>query len=178
VARLLGPFLDQARAFASDAKPTVADLRVALRRRGRANDLTDFVSSVPALRRVALDTERRSISPGGRTVDLGETRGAFPATVTALRDATPVIGFARPYTTDFLGWLDDFSTTGGMFDALGATGRGFISLAENFHGGPPSQGQHHRCPGGGDLPAPDGSNVFSEAQQAEFKCKEEDRAVR
>ena len=68
-----------------------------------------------------------------------------------------MIAFGRPYTTDFLGWLDDFSTTGGFYDALGASTRVFISVAENTTGGPPKREQFRRCPGGADVPARDGS---------------------
>ena len=34
-----------------------------------------------------------------------------------------MIALGRPYTPDFFGWFDDFSTTGGGFDALGALAR-------------------------------------------------------
>ena len=89
-----------------------------------------------------------------------------------------MIGFGRPYTTDFLGWLDDFSTTGGFYDALGASTRVFISLAENTTGGPPKREQFRRCPGGADVPARDGSNVLSAEEQKALNCTESDRAIR
>ncbi|MGH2823409.1 MAG: hypothetical protein ACRDLY_10395, partial [Thermoleophilaceae bacterium] len=82
----------------------------------------------------------------------------------------------RAYTTDFLGWADDFSTTGGGFDALGAMGRGHISLAENL-GGPIRKYQYKRCPGGAEAPAADGSNVWSGERMAELQCEESARAV-
>ena len=81
----------------------------------------------------------RSHAPGGRAVSVGETRGAFPETADALKAGAPEIGFARPYTTDFLGWFDDFSTTGGGFDALGATARGFITVLRHAASGPDRQ---------------------------------------
>ncbi len=37
--------------------------------------------------------------------------------------------------------------------------------------------QHKRCPGAAEAPAPDGSNVFSEEEQEELDCLEEDRAT-
>jgi hypothetical protein len=86
------------------------------------------------------------------------------------------IGFARPYTPDFLGWFDDFSTTGGGFDALGTMGRGHISFAENL-GGPIRKYQYKRCPGAAEAPAADGSNVWSEEQMAEWQCEESARAT-
>ena len=97
---------------------------------------------------------------------MGETRGAFPETVEALEGGAREIGFARPYTTDFLGWFDDFSTTGGGFDALGATARGFITLAPILHPNTIATKQYRRCPGAAEAPVPDGSNVFSEEEQA------------
>jgi phospholipid/cholesterol/gamma-HCH transport system substrate-binding protein len=182
VARRLTPFLAQARGFAADAEPTVRDLRLTVRRSGRSNDLVDFVNSVPPLADIAVETKRRTLDPGNRPVGLGETQGAFPETVEAFDGATPVIGFARPYTTDFFGWFDDFSTSGGFFDALGAIGRGEVSLSENLPpplglGQPPNTGQFKKCPGGADLPAPDGSNVLSEEEQAALGCEESARSV-
>jgi phospholipid/cholesterol/gamma-HCH transport system substrate-binding protein len=177
VAKQLGPFLSQARAFAADAEPTVRDLSVTIRRRGQGNDLIDLLHSLPPLARIATETRRRSFAPGGRRFDVGETLGAFPETVDALRGGAREIGFARPYTTDFLGWFDDFSTTGGGFDALGATARGFITLSPTLNPGSIATKQYRRCPGSAEAPLPDGSNVFSEEEQEELGCTEAHRAV-
>jgi phospholipid/cholesterol/gamma-HCH transport system substrate-binding protein len=166
-ARQLGPFLNEARAFASDAKPTVRDLRKTVRRSGRSNDLIDLVNSVPPLADIAVDPAKRN----GKT-----RRGAFPESVDAFKGGAPIIAQARPYSTDFLGWLDDFSTTGGGFDALGAYARGHLSFAENL-GGPIKAKQYHRCPGASEEAASDGSNVLSAADQKTLDCKESDRAV-
>lgn len=38
-------------------------------------------------------------------------------------------------------------------------------------------GQYFRCPGSGEAPAPDGSNVLSAAEQRKVDCKDEDRSV-
>ncbi len=128
---------------------------------------------------------------GGHRVDLGVVRGAFPEISAGARRAALTIGFARPYTTDFLGWFDDFSTTGAGFDALGSTARGQLYLSETlpvdpisgvFHPGPVRQGQFRRCPGASEYPAADGSNVWTEAEQlaewGEVQCENaEDRAV-
>jgi len=178
-AKLLGPFLGEARAFAADAEPAVADLRTAVRRRGRDNDLIDLTKTLVPLARIAVDTRERSIDPGGVAVAVGETRGALQESVDAFLAAAPVIGLARSYTPDFVGWLDDFSTTGGGFDALGAYARGHIDFSESIPlpGQPVKQGQHKRCPGGGDAVAADGSNVLSEALQDELDCEESHRAV-
>jgi phospholipid/cholesterol/gamma-HCH transport system substrate-binding protein len=177
VAKRLGPFLSQARAFAADAEPTVRDLSLTIRRRGRANDVIDLLRSFPPLARIATETRRRSFAPGGRAFDVGETRGAFQETVDALEGGARETGFARPYTTDFLGWFDDFSTPGGGFDALGATARGFITLAPILHPNTIATKQYRRCPGAAEAPVPDGSNVFSAEEQAQLGCTEAHRAV-
>ena len=91
------------------------------------------------------------------------------------------ISFARPYTTDFLGWFDDFSTTGGGFDALGAYARGH---AHDRPVGPlhePTRrarsSQYKRCPGAAEAPPTDGSNVLQREERERLDCDEADRAV-
>jgi phospholipid/cholesterol/gamma-HCH transport system substrate-binding protein len=176
VAKRLGPFLTQARAFAADAEPTVRDLSRTVRRRGPANDLINLLDSFPPLADIAVATKRRTASPGGRPVDVGVTDGAFQETVEAFKKGAPEIALGRAYTTDFLGWADDFSTTGGGFDALGAMGRGHLSFAEN-HGGPIREHQYRRCPGAAEAPAADGSNVWSQERMDELQCEESARAT-
>jgi phospholipid/cholesterol/gamma-HCH transport system substrate-binding protein len=175
VAKRLGPFLSEARAFAADAEPAVRDLSRTVRRGGPANDLINLLDAFPPLADIAVVRKRRSVAPGGRRVSVGVTDGAFQETVEAFEAGAPEIGLGRAYTTDFLGWADDFSTTGGGFDALGTMGRGHISLAENF-GGPIRKYQYKRCPGGAEVRAADGSNVWSEEQMAEWQCDEAARA--
>jgi phospholipid/cholesterol/gamma-HCH transport system substrate-binding protein len=177
VAKRLQPFLSQARAFAADAEPTVRDLSVTIRKRGGANDLINLLHSFPPLADIATVKKQRSYAPGGHPVDVGETRGAFQETVDALRGGSKEIGFARPYTTDFLGWFDDFSTTGGGFDALGATARGFITMSPFLHKDSVATKQYKRCPGAAEAPAKDGSNVLSEAERQAVDCDESDRGT-
>jgi phospholipid/cholesterol/gamma-HCH transport system substrate-binding protein len=174
----LRPVFSETRGLAAGARPTLRDLRLALSRRGRHNDLLELLGDTPALDEIATTTRTRTVAPGRRKVNVGTTPGAFPQAARALKDATPVISLARPYTTDFLGWLDDFSTTGGFYDALGASTRVFISLQENVTGGPPKREQFHRCPGAAEVPAKDGSNVLSAAEQQRLGCTEADRAIR
>ena len=185
-ARALGPFLNEAREFAGDAEPAVRDLSLTIRRRGKNNDLIEFLKTVPPLADIAVESKNRSISPGGHAVSVGDTRGSFQESVEALRQGAPEIALARPYGNDFVGWLDDFSTTGGGFDATGAMGRGFISFAEVFgienglpvlNGGPLRQKQYKRCPGSAEEAAPDGSNVLSQAERDALQCEESARAV-
>jgi phospholipid/cholesterol/gamma-HCH transport system substrate-binding protein len=168
VAKKLSPFLSQARGFARDARPTVRDLSVTIKRRGRDNDLIELVRSVPPLADVAVETKRRN----GK-----DRQGAFPETVTAFKKAAPIIAFSRPYTTDFLGWLDDFSTTGGGFDALGGQARAQINLSELIPGQRTRKGQFRRCPGGSEAPASDGSNVLPQDERDFLGCRESDRSV-
>jgi phospholipid/cholesterol/gamma-HCH transport system substrate-binding protein len=177
VAKRLGPFLSQARAFAADAEPTVRDLSLTIRKRGRANDLVNLVRSFPPLNQIATVTKNRTYAPGGSRHSVGETRGAFQESVDALKGGTREIAFARPYTTDFLGWFDDFSTTGGGFDALGATARGFISMSELLHKDSLAYKQYKRCPGAAEAPAEDGSNVLSAEEQERLDCDESDRGT-
>jgi phospholipid/cholesterol/gamma-HCH transport system substrate-binding protein len=183
VAKRLGPFLAQARAFAHDAKPTVRDLSVTIKRKGPANDLINLITSVPSLADIALVQKNRTVSPGGKPVSVGNTRGAFPETVDAFKGGAKEIGFARPYTPDFLGWFDDFSTTGGGFDALGAYARGQISFEESIFNKLPGlasvrTGEYKNCPGSAEAPAADGSNVLSADEQKALNCSNSDRSMR
>ena len=105
-----------------------------------------------------------------------ERRGAFPETAAALRAAAPTIAFGRPYTPDFVGWLDDFSTTGG-YDAVGGYSRAWINLSELLYGPGPKTGQFRRCPGANEEPAADGSNVLTAAEAAVLECDPSQRSV-
>jgi phospholipid/cholesterol/gamma-HCH transport system substrate-binding protein len=165
--RRLGPFLDDARAFAGDAEPTIRDLSLTIRRRGDAHDLIELMQSFPALSRAALDPRR---------VNGAVRPGAFPEAEEALIDSSETFALLRPYTPDLVGWFEDFSGTG-AYDAAGGFSRSQLNLTEILYGPEPLGGQFRRCPGAGDAPASDGSNVFSAAEQAELECEESDRAV-
>ena len=191
VARQLGPVLAEARGLAADGRPTVKNLSRIVRRKGKANDLTDLVKTSKPLAEAALDTKERSVSPGGRSVSLGRKRGAFPEAIDALEDSTPIIRFGRPYTPDLVGWFDDFSNRG-AYDALGGVSRvqvyfnattpqtglpiNLTDRPENFRQFA-KIGQFRRCPGASEGPAPDGSNVLSAEEQQELDCLESDRAT-
>jgi phospholipid/cholesterol/gamma-HCH transport system substrate-binding protein len=167
VARRLGPFLHQARAFASDGRPTIRDLSRTISRPGSTNDLIELIDSFPPLSNVALDNQ---------TVNGASRRGAFPETTAALTAAAPTIALARPYTPDFVGWLDDFSTTG-AYDALGGFSRAWINLSELLYGPGPKTHQFRRCPGANEMPAADGSNVLSAPEAAALHCDPSQRPV-
>jgi len=168
VAKRLQPFLAEARGFAADAKPTVRDLSATIRRGGPSNDLIDFANSFPPLARTALQA---------RQIHGARREGAFPETVKALNGAAPEIAFGRPYTPDFVGWMDDFSTSG-AYDALGGFSRAGVYFDEGLAGGEPvKKGQFKRCPGGAEVVASDGSNALSASEQAALDCRDSDRGA-
>jgi phospholipid/cholesterol/gamma-HCH transport system substrate-binding protein len=179
VARRLEPFLSQARAFAAGAKPTIRDLSKTIRRPGRRNDLIELLRSVPPLADITVEEHPRFPAPGRRRVAVGNKRGAFPESVDAFRGGAREIAVARPYTTDLMGWFDDFSTTGGGFDALGATARFHPHFSEHIPVpfNPVRKGQFKRCPGSAEAPADDGSNVLSAEEMAFLQCEESARAT-
>ena len=85
VAKRLQPFLSQARAFAADAEPTVRDLQHHDPRAGRRQRPDRPAALLPAARRHRHGRRKqRDYAPGGRAVDVGETRGAFQESADAL----------------------------------------------------------------------------------------------
>jgi phospholipid/cholesterol/gamma-HCH transport system substrate-binding protein len=193
VAKKLGPFLNELRPLANDARPTVRDLSRIVYQPGADNDLNDLQHTFPPLKSVALDTKTRSIDFGTGPKNVGKVRGAFPETAEALTDSAPLIGFGRPYTVDFDGWADDFSTTGSYdalggfsrtfnvfnaFDALGNTAS-FVPLDQRFVNlqNTVRANQFKRCPGASEEAAPDGSNVWSADEMKAMDCEESARAT-
>jgi phospholipid/cholesterol/gamma-HCH transport system substrate-binding protein len=215
VAPKLNRLLTQLQPLARDAVPTVHDLSRIVHQPGPNNDLYDLEQSLPPLTSEALDTKRRSINfsqkinpptapnpfaAGGTSV--GNVRGAFPEIAQALTDSAPVVAESRPYTTELLGWFDDFSTSG-TYDAAGGSSRGLVVInAEDAFGsaaGPSGSlpgplgillkdrlsdllvntrtNQTNRCPGADEAPAPDGSNVLSAQMQQQLDCSESGRSV-
>jgi phospholipid/cholesterol/gamma-HCH transport system substrate-binding protein len=194
VAKKLQPFLAQLRPLARDARPTVRDLSRIVYKPGPNNDLNDLQHTFPALKSAALDTKSRSIDLGTGAKSVGNVRGSFPESTQALTDSAPIIGFGRPYTVDFNGWADDFSTTG-SYDALGGFSRTFnvfnaisavpnnaptfVPLTSRFANLTQTirADQFKRCPGASEEPAPDGLNVWSQADMATMDCLESARAT-
>ena len=196
VAQRLQPYLRELRPFARDARPTVRDLSAIVRSPGKDNDLLELQRTYPALADITTVTKRRSMDYGTGARDVGVTRGAFPELASALAGSTPIVAHGRPYTPDFVGWMDDFSHTGG-YDANGSFSR-TQTLLNAFS---PSDGsgaggaliplvdradvlknftrvqQVKRCPGASEEPASDRSNVFSEEERRELDCEESHRAT-
>jgi phospholipid/cholesterol/gamma-HCH transport system substrate-binding protein len=189
VAKKLLPFLRELRPLARDARPTVRDLSRIVFQPGPNNDLNDLQHTFPPLKSAALDTKRRSIDFGTGPVNVGTVRGSFPESSQALRGSAPIIAFSRPYTVDFDGWADDFSTTG-SYDAIGGFARaftvfnafdlsGFVPLTDRLarFQSAARTGQYKRCPGASEEPAADRSNVFSAADMHTLDCLESARAT-
>jgi phospholipid/cholesterol/gamma-HCH transport system substrate-binding protein len=192
VAPKLNQLLLQLRPFANDARPTVRDLSRIVFQPGKDNDLYDLQQTFPPVAQAALDTQTRRPNFGGGPKSVGRVRGAFPEMTDALRDSAPIIGFGRPYTPDLMGWFDDFSTTG-LVDAGGNVSRAFtVFNAFTFTGPTPGiiplserlatitslgrSNQYKRCPGGAEVRAADGSNVYTPEQQQQMECTESARA--
>jgi phospholipid/cholesterol/gamma-HCH transport system substrate-binding protein len=189
----LDRLVDELRPFANDAVPVVRNLSALTRSKGADNDLLELNRTYPPLADIAVDTLPRTIDFGGGSIDLGERRGAFPELTQALRDSAPIIAHGRPYTVDFLGWMDDFSHTGN-YDALGSFSRAQtyfntftvsnnvpLPLDPTDRGNNFKQlaqvGEFKRCPGAAEEAAPDKSNVWSEAEQKLLDCVEAHRAT-
>jgi phospholipid/cholesterol/gamma-HCH transport system substrate-binding protein len=155
VAPKLAPFFRELRPLVRDSRPTIHDLRVLIRRNGADNDLIDLLHKTPGLEQAA--------------------KPAFANTTKALRRSTPVLGFIRPYTADFVGWFRDFGQGAGNYDANGHYARiqpifNSFSFTDNPAGGvltPRPQGSnpftglttgnYKRCPGAASQPNADGS---------------------
>ena len=195
VAKKLRPYLAELRPFAREAVPTVRRLSDLARFPGPRNDLFELQRTYPPLADITLNTKRRSMNYGTGSRSVGETRGAFPELVDAFKASTPILAHQRPYTPDFVGWMDDFSHTG-SYDALGSWSKAQLYVnAFSFEDGlptgdliPPAQRgqvfkdianlrQVKRCPGAAEEAQPDGSNVYSEEQQRELDCVEDHRAT-
>ena len=131
VAKKLKPFVRRLRGFAHDAVPTVKNLDHIVRRKGKANDLTE-------LTRLQVPLAEIGVGPVNRN---GASRqGALPESAQALTDSLDELRFFRPYITTegISGWFDDFSHSG-FPDAIGAIGRisttlNAFSLSTNLFG--------------------------------------------
>jgi phospholipid/cholesterol/gamma-HCH transport system substrate-binding protein len=168
VADKLGPFVNELRNFAVDARPAVRDVSATVRRKGANNDLVELLRKQPALDKIATQTAQRN----------GKDRpGALPEAIKALEGVTPQLAFLRPYSPDLVGWFDDFSTSG-AYDAMGSFSRAALEL-NGFSLGPllnllpvPPElrnallsagvktGRNNRCPGANERgavykPSPD-----------------------
>ena len=182
VAKKLRPYTAELRRLVQDAEPTIRDLAGVIRRTGRSNDLVEVARLTPRLRDIAVGPVERN----------GEDReGAFPAAAEALDSATPRVAFARPYSVDFTGWLDDFSHSGN-FDGMGGFARiGTHTNAFSIKNGVlapfapalraesfkelATLGQNNRCPGSVERDIGDGSTPLRPSP--DFNCDPEQLPV-
>ena len=131
-ARELQPFLAELRAAADDAVPTVRDLQLVIKKKGRDNDLVDLQRLQPRLTQRAVGTGSPDCGPhtdeGPDPADLEVpadddfTQGAFGEAVCSLTNGEANLTFFRNYTPELVGWFDDFSHSG-YVDALSPLGR-------------------------------------------------------
>jgi phospholipid/cholesterol/gamma-HCH transport system substrate-binding protein len=182
VAKKLLPYTQELRGLVTDLRPTVNDLAPVLRRPGRSNDIVELLRATPPLRDIAVGPVQRNGA---------EREGALPAAAEALTGATPRVAFARPYSVDFTGWLDDFSHSGNV-DAMGGFARiGTHVNAFSLKNGVLSPlspaargdtlpdllevGQYNRCPGSVERDRGDGSMLWRPTE--DFNCDPEQLPV-
>jgi phospholipid/cholesterol/gamma-HCH transport system substrate-binding protein len=154
----LAPFLAELRPVIQKAVPLFKNLRLTVRRPGKANDAAELLATLPAVQQRAAR--------------------AFPHAEEAIEDFQPNLNFARAYTPDIFNGFAKLGQITGYYDANGHYAR--ISFADlnifNYNAGelkpiPPSQQYEtlasgetvkRPCPGAATQPHPDGSNPFVE----------------
>ena len=206
VAKKLKPFLDQVQPLARDARPTVAALNTVISRSGADNDLIDLTNTLTPLSQIAVDTaQRNGASRDGSFPETSKALVDSSPIIAQGRPYTPdLFGWFDDFSTtggyDALGGI---SRTQVKFNAFTPDTGGVLSLPGGINllpntplnitlpGGQqlPSQiagevfknitriNQFRRCPGGGDVVAPDKSNLLSPADQQALGCTESDRAA-
>jgi len=92
-------FLRDLRPVARKAVPVLRNLRLAIGREGKRNDLTDALRQLPAARRAA--------------------RRAVPRVIAALDDSQHVFEFARPYAPDLMALIGKLGAGAGGYDFNG-----------------------------------------------------------
>ena len=175
VARQLAPYTVELRRLLEELDPTLTRFARVIRRPGEANDLVELTEDAVPLRDIAVGPVRRN----GR-----DREGALPAAAESLAGSTPRLAFARPYSVDLTGWLDDFSHSG-LYDALGSMSRtathanaftfknGLVApIAPALRGTSLSElaavGQNNRCPGSMERDPGDGSTPW--LPTPDFNC--------
>lgn len=159
----LAPFLRQLRPVVKKSVPVIHDLRRALDRKGKANDLADAAGDLAPLQ--------------------ARASTAIPATVAAMQEGDDELQFLRPYAPDFAALFSGLTRAAGYYDADGHyvraapaglgifdyTGAAGVNLdpipvdqifADYGAFGTANNQVFRRCPGGATQPIP-GSNPFS-----------------
>jgi phospholipid/cholesterol/gamma-HCH transport system substrate-binding protein len=199
VAKKLRPFLAQVQPLARDARPTVADLNTVIRRGGGDNDLVDLTQTLTPLAHIAVDTAQRNGAnrQGAFPESTTALKGSAPI-IAFGRPYTPdLFGWFDDFSTtgdyDALGQISRTQTvfnafsldTGGLniagqqipfgtpLNLSGLSDTALQQLAKTFT----RTEQFRRCPGAGDVIAPDKSNLLSSDEQNALGCKESDRGA-
>jgi phospholipid/cholesterol/gamma-HCH transport system substrate-binding protein len=199
VAKKLRPFLAQVQPLARDARPTIADLNTVIRRGGSDNDLVDLTQTLTPLAHIAVDTAQRNGAnrQGAFPESTTALKGSAPI-IAFGRPYTPdLFGWFDDFSTtgdyDALGQISRTQTvfnafsldTGGLnvagqhipfgtpLNLSGLSDTALQQLAKTFT----RTEQFRRCPGGGDVVAPDKSNLLSADEQNALGCKESDRGA-
>ena len=124
----LAPFLRKLRPVAERSVPVFGDLRLALNREGKHNDLTDQLRELPRVERKA-STE-------------------VPRAIAGLDASQPFFEFARPYMPDLMGFLSKFAEVTAPYDFSGHYARVSTAQSGFFHYCKPGDTNSH-CTGGG-----------------------------
>ncbi len=153
----LAPFLAGLRPVLSKAVPVFKNLRLTMRRPGKANDNGELFAALPTVQ------ERTST--------------AFPHSEQAIVAFQPTLNLFRAYTPDIFNGFGKLGQITGYYDGNGHYARAMpadlnlfaynggtgvldpIPTSQQYDAfGPPRN--FRRCPGGATQPAPDGSNPF------------------
>jgi phospholipid/cholesterol/gamma-HCH transport system substrate-binding protein len=152
----LEQFLDELLPFLRESRPFVRNLRLALRRDGKDNDLGELTELMPKVGKRA--------------------RPAFRRARRAIKDFQPVLDFARPYSVDMVQSLVKLGASMANYDAGGHYARSNLMGLNFFERNGlgqlqaiPESDQYapfgpdritRRCPGAGTQRAADNSNPF------------------
>jgi phospholipid/cholesterol/gamma-HCH transport system substrate-binding protein len=206
VAKKLTPFLNQVQPLARDARPTIQDLNTVIRRAGANNDLVELTQTLTPLAHIAVDTAQRDgAQRAGAFPESTKALEASAPIIAFGRPYTPdLFGWFDDFSTtgdyDALGQISRtqtiFNNTSADSSVLNAIGLGgqlptTPGLLQIGNGGEPFpaqlqqkllQGlvrsqQFNRCPGAGDVVAPDKSNLLSSDEQKALGCTEADRGA-
>jgi phospholipid/cholesterol/gamma-HCH transport system substrate-binding protein len=158
VAPQLAPFFRALRPLLVEARPTIHDLQVLIKRPGPDNDLINLLQKTPRLEQ--------------------EAKPAFANTIESFHKSVPVLNFLRPYAPDFVGWLRDFGQSASNYDANGHYARimpifDAFTFTDNPAGGVLTPrpagfdffqglttGDRRRCPGAATQLTVDKSNIW------------------
>jgi len=199
VAKKLRPFLAQVQPLARDARPTVADLNKVIEHGGSDNDLVDLTQTLTPLAHIAVDTDQRNGAKrqGAFPESTTALKGSAPI-IAFGRPYTPdLFGWFDDFsTTGNYDALGQISRTQTVFNAFSLDTGGLNIAGEHIPFGTPLNlsglsdkvlqqaaktftrtGQWRRCPGAGDVAAPDKSNLLPTQEQSALGCTESDRGA-